>query len=83
MTIHLFSEKAKKRLWQIAKVFLSTYFETECYGNTGCGVFKQGIQNWKDFCLKINITKGNDWILRIGVMASCQKLGIILENKVY
>ena len=26
------------------------------YGNTGCGVFKQGIQNYKDFCLRINIT---------------------------
>ena len=25
------------------------------YGNTGCGVFKPGIQNQKDFCLKINI----------------------------
>ena len=29
------------------------------YGNTGCGVFKWGIQNWKDFCIKINIPKGN------------------------
>ena len=29
------------------------------YGNTGCRVFKRGIQNWKDFCLKINIPKGN------------------------
>ena len=52
------------------------------YGNTGCRVFKQGVQNWKDFCLKINIPKGNDRILRIGVVASCEKLGIILENKV-
>ena len=25
------------------------------YGNTGCRVFKWGVQNWKDFCLKINI----------------------------
>ena len=24
------------------------------YGNTGCPVFKWGVQNWKDFCLKIN-----------------------------
>ena len=22
------------------------------YGNTGCGVFKRGIQNWKDFLPK-------------------------------
>ena len=29
------------------------------YGNTGCGVFKRGIQNLKDFCLRINIPKGN------------------------
>ena len=44
------------------------------YGNTGCGVFKRGVQNWKYFCLKINIPKGNYWILRIGVMGRCQKL---------
>ena len=50
--------------------------------NTGCQFFKRGIQNWKDFCLKINIPIGNDWILRIGKVASCQKLGIILEKKV-
>ena len=31
---------------------------------------------------KINIHKGNHWILKIGLVASCQKLGIILENKV-
>ena len=29
------------------------------YGNTGCWVFKTGVQNWKDFCLKINKPKGN------------------------
>ena len=23
------------------------------YGIIGCGVFKAGIQNWKDFCIKI------------------------------
>ena len=28
-----------------------------------------------------NIPKGNCWILRIGVVASCQKLGIIFSNK--
>ena len=32
----------------------------------------------KIFCLKINIHEGNSRKLRIGVMASCQKLGIIL-----
>ena len=44
------------------------------YVNTGCWVFKQGVQNCKDFCLKINIPKGNYWILRIGVMERCQNL---------
>ena len=29
------------------------------YGNTGRRVFKRRVQNWKDFCLKINIPKGN------------------------
>ena len=29
------------------------------YGNTGCRVFKRGVQNWKDFCLKSNLPKGN------------------------
>ena len=29
------------------------------YGSTGCRVFKRGVQNWKYFCLKINIHKGN------------------------
>ena len=51
------------------------------YGNTGCGVFKWGVQNLKDFCLRINILKGNHWILRIGLMGRCQKLGIVLESK--
>ena len=41
---------------------------TEYYGNTGCGVFKQGVQNWTDFCLRINIPKGNYSIWRNGVM---------------
>ena len=27
------------------------------YGNTGCGVFLRGVENWKDFCLRINISK--------------------------
>ena len=44
------------------------------YGNTGCQVLKRGIQNWKDFCLKINIPKGNYWILRIGLMGSLSSL---------
>ena len=30
---------------------------TDAYGNTGCRVFKQGVQNWKEFWLKINLGK--------------------------
>ena len=51
------------------------------YGNTGYGVSSPRIQNKKKICLKINIPKGNYWILRIGVVASCQKLVIILLIK--
>ena len=40
----------------------------------GCRGFKQGIQNWKYFCLKIDIPKLNNWILRIGLMGKCQKV---------
>ena len=29
------------------------------YGNMSCRVFKRGVQNLKDFCLRINILKGN------------------------
>ena len=47
------------------------------YGNMGSGDFKRGVQNEKDFCLKINIFKGNYWLL-----GRCQKLGIMSENKV-
>ena len=38
----------------------------------------------KNFALhRINIPKGNHWILTIGVMGSCQKLGIILLIKCF
>ena len=48
------------------------------YGNTDVGVFKRGVQNLKYFCLRINMSKGNFWILRICVVANCQEFGIIL-----
>ena len=51
------------------------------YGISGCGVFK-GYKIRKVFGYKSTAVKWNYWILRIGVVASCQKLGIILENKV-
>ena len=47
------------------------------YGNIGCQVFKGGSKLEKK-CLKINILKENYWILRIGEVSGCQKLGIIL-----
>ena len=42
------------------------------YGNTGCGVFKRGVQNLKGFCLRINILKGNYWVLRIGLVGASE-----------
>ena len=36
--------------------FDSSYVD---YGNTGCGVFKQEVQNQKYFCRRINTLKGN------------------------
>ena len=52
---------------------ISHSFYTEAMA-TGYRIFKQGIQNCKYFCLKINIPKGNYWILRIGVGGRCQKV---------
>ena len=37
----------------------------ELYGNTGREVFKRGVQNKIEFCLRINIPKGNYWILSL------------------
>ena len=36
--------------------------------------FPLGVQNYKDFWLWINILQGNDWILSIGEVGSCQKV---------
>ena len=47
------------------------------YGNRGCGVSKGGVKNYKGFCIKINIPKGNFWILRIGLMGGPQYLAKI------
>ena len=43
---------------------------------------KDGYTIRKIFAWKSTVVKWNYWILRIGVVASCQKLGIILEKKV-
>ena len=47
----------------------------EDYGNTGCQVFKQGVQNWKDFCLKINIPKGNFFSFENWISGDESKIG--------
>ena len=50
------------------------------YTFTGIWVqFSSKIQNWKDFCLQINIPKGNGYILRIIMAISFQKHCHILE----
>ena len=36
----------------------------------GSWSFQTGVQNLQDFCLRINIPKGNFWILKIGLMGS-------------
>ena len=52
------------------------------YGSTGCGIFKQGGTKLERFLPKNQNTQGNCSILRIELMGRCQKLGIILENRV-
>ena len=47
-----------------------------------CGISKRAGPKKQTFCQKINILKGNHCILWIREMPVCQKLGIILENKV-
>ena len=68
------SEKEVKN-WFIISIVVSVVAVSYC--NTACGVFKWGIQNWKGILIKINSIQMNYQILRIGVMASYQKLDII------
>ena len=44
------------------------------YGISGFGVSRPGILNKKGFCIKINLPKGNYWILRIGLMGGLSSL---------
>ena len=62
-------------LIQILRQFQQPAIRYAGYGNTGCQVFKR-------YKIRINVPKGNYWILRIGLMGRCQKLGIILEHRV-
>ena len=46
-----------------------------------CGILKMVGPKKQDFWSKINVLKGNHYILRIRGAPICQKLGMILENK--
>ena len=72
--------KSNTQSWNYKSTYLVAIYFLYKY-HTGYGVSSPGIHNYKDFCRKINIPKGNYWILRIGVGASCQKLGINLVIK--
>ena len=53
------------------------------YGNTGCRVFKRGVQNGKDFCLRNNMLTGN-YVLTFENCCSgkLSKIGHHFSNKV-
>ena len=74
VTIRYVRTRLVRCVWVLLHSPISLSFQASAaclcrdYGNTGCRVFKQGLQNWKDFCLKINIPRENYEILRIGVM---------------
>ena len=48
----------------------------------GCGILKMVGHKKQDFWPKTNILKGNHCILRVRGAPVCQKMGMILENKV-
>ena len=59
--------KNNARNWNYKAMYIYSFDRDVEYGSTGCRGFKLGVQNLKDFCLKINISKENYWILTIGV----------------
>ena len=70
----LLVRRSKEFFWQSKA---SSYTASSCtsladYGNTGCGVFKWGVQNSRGFCLRINILKVNYSILRIGLVGASE-----------
>ena len=66
--IHVGSKRMARNDHKIAKCKgCDIYIWTDYKYHTGYGVSSPGIHNYKDFCRKINIPKGNYWILRIGV----------------
>ena len=62
-TLIRFSRVSKVQVFCLQQ-FAEIFYLAVNYGNTGCQFFKGGIQNMKDFCLKMNIPEG---ILQIGL----------------
>ena len=67
-------------IWFLSTILTNIKYRMLCsyspvikYGNTGCWVFKGGVQNKKDFCLKIHWPKGNYWNSKIVIVGKYQK----------
>ena len=67
---HVTEKHLHRKSWKMIWFFSPCYLY---YGNMGCKVFKPGVQNQKDFCLRINILKGNYWILIIGLVGASRR----------
>ena len=78
--------------WKIWQVFYESVLKVCYFHSPGklhytiwqfrLSSFQAGYTKLETFCLKLNIPKENFWILRIGLMGRCQKLGVISESKV-
>ena len=78
----IFEQEAVALFVSKGSFFIHNYYEfkknhTVYYANTGCGVFKRGVQNWKDFFPKNQHTQRKslnfeNWIN--GGLRSFQKL---------
>ena len=51
---HEWFQKSREKIHPYTDYYI---WKSAQYGNTGCGVFNQGIKNLKSFCLKINLLK--------------------------
>ena len=61
-------------------MFKWTFDDCVKYGNIGCQVSNEGIQNWLDVWQKINVQKGNYHILSIEIATQWQKSAKCLLN---
>ena len=68
--------------YKIAKTMASYFVPLEGMAMLVLEFSREGYKIKKVFGQKSTVVKWNFWILRIGVLASCQKLSINLENKV-